>query len=321
MTTRRTGWIVGALAVALVLSMLAPGAVLVLAVPVAVVGSILTRRRPRGHGDRDVADRLLAAAATFTGEPTSSDGEQGDWAAALRAELATITVPRERRRFAVGAAVALLGGPHSHRSFVVAAGVAVAFGAGVLGVSRAGLGDDGLGSGDHAPSAGDAVRGLATCAPAPRGRCVLGLRQASWRQSRPWLRWRWPTGSRRRTGTTSPLMSASWTASTSPSTRPGQPSWARCIRSSFWSTSCSGRHGRSWAPGRGASTEGRHRLTPELVAEVRSVNRRAWASCGSSRSLHPQTVCTAPGTPPDGMDVGRRMLAFRSVVSALMSVV
>jgi hypothetical protein len=146
MTTRRTGWIVGALAVALVLSMLAPGAVLVLAVPVAVVGSILTRRRPRGHGDRDVADRLLAAAATFTGEPTSSDGEQGDWAAALRAELATITVPRERRRFAVGAAVALLGRPHSRRSFVVAAAVAVAFGAGVLGISRAGLGDDGLGS-------------------------------------------------------------------------------------------------------------------------------------------------------------------------------
>jgi hypothetical protein len=64
----------------------------------------------------------------------------------LRAELATITVPRERRRFAVGAAVALLGRPHSRRSFVVAAAVAVAFGAGVLGVSRTGLGDDGLGS-------------------------------------------------------------------------------------------------------------------------------------------------------------------------------
>ena len=146
MTRRRSGWIVGALAVALVLSMLAPGAVLVLAVPVAVVGSILTRRRPRGHEDRDVAERLLAAAATLTGERTSSDGEQVDWGAALRAELATITVPRERRRFAVGAAVALLGRPHSRRSFVVAAGVAVAFGAGVLGVSRAGLGDDGLGS-------------------------------------------------------------------------------------------------------------------------------------------------------------------------------
>jgi hypothetical protein len=146
MTGRRTGWIVGALAVALVLSMIAPGAVLVLAVPVAVVASILTRRRPTGHEDQDAAERLLAAAATLTGERTSSDAEQVDWGAALHAELATITVPRERRRFALGAAVALLGRPHSRRSFVLAAGVAVAFGAGLLGVSRAGLGDDGLGS-------------------------------------------------------------------------------------------------------------------------------------------------------------------------------
>jgi hypothetical protein len=146
MTTRRTGWIVGALAVTLVLSMIAPGAVIVLAVPVAIVASILTRRRPTEHEDRDVADRLLAAAATLTGERTSSDGEQVAWGAALRAELATITVPRERRRFAVGAAVALLGRPHSRRSGLLAAAVAVAFGAGLLGVSRAGLGDDGLGS-------------------------------------------------------------------------------------------------------------------------------------------------------------------------------
>lgn len=143
MTTRRTGWIVGAVAVALVLSMIAPGAVLVLAVPVAIIWSLLTRRRPTGHEDRDVAERLLAA---VTGERTSSDGEQVDWGAALRAELATITVPRERRRFAIGAAVALLGRPHSRRSFVIAAAVAVAFGAGLLGVSRVGLGDDGLGS-------------------------------------------------------------------------------------------------------------------------------------------------------------------------------
>jgi hypothetical protein len=146
MTTRRAGWIVGAVAVALVLSTIAPGVVIVLAVPVAVVGSILVRRRPTGHEERDVAGRLLAAAATLTGERTPSDGDQVDWGAALRAELATITVPRERRRFAVGAAVALLGRPQSRRSFLLAAAVAVAFGAGVLGVSRAGLGDDGLGS-------------------------------------------------------------------------------------------------------------------------------------------------------------------------------
>jgi hypothetical protein len=146
MTRRRTGWIVGAVAVALVLSMLAPGVIIVLAVPVAVVGSILARWRPRGHEDRDVAGRLLAAAATLTGERMPSDGDQVGWGAALRAELATITVPRERRRFAVGAAVALLGRPDSRRSFVLAAAVAAAFGAGLLGVSRAGLGDDGLGS-------------------------------------------------------------------------------------------------------------------------------------------------------------------------------
>ena len=131
------------MAVALVLSMIAPGAVLMPAVPVAIIWSLLTRRRPTGHEDRDVAERLLAA---VTGERTSSDGEQVDWGAALRAELATITVPRERRRFAIGAAVALLGRPHSRRSFVVAPAVAVAFGAGLLGVSRVGLGDDGLGS-------------------------------------------------------------------------------------------------------------------------------------------------------------------------------
>ncbi|HEU4397885.1 MAG TPA: hypothetical protein VFU54_08645 [Actinomycetota bacterium] len=146
MTTRRTGWIVGALAVALVLSMIAPGAVLVLAVPVAVVGSILTRRHPTGHEDRDVAERLVAAAAAVTGERTSPDDEQMDWDAALRAELASITVPRERRRFALGAAVALLGRPHRLRSLLLAAGVALAIGAGLLGVSRATLGDDGLGS-------------------------------------------------------------------------------------------------------------------------------------------------------------------------------
>jgi hypothetical protein len=149
MTTRRTAWIVGALAVALVLSMLAPsvgGVALLLAVPVAVVASILTRRSAEGHTERDVAERLVAAAATLTGERTSPDDAEVDWGTALRAELASITVPRERRQFALGAAVALLGKPHSRRSFVVAAGVAVAFGAGLLGVSRAGLGDDGLGS-------------------------------------------------------------------------------------------------------------------------------------------------------------------------------
>jgi len=149
MTTRLAAWIVGALAVALVLPMLASyvgGVALLLAVPVAVVASILTRRHAGGHAERDVAERLVSSAAAVTGERTSPDDAEVDWGAALRAELASITVPRERRRFALGAAVALLGRPLRLRSFLLAAGVAVAFGAGLLGVSRATLGDDGLGS-------------------------------------------------------------------------------------------------------------------------------------------------------------------------------
>lgn len=149
MTTRLAAWIVGALAVALVLPMLASyvgGVALLLAVPVAVVASILTRRHAERHAERDVAERLVSAAAAVTGERTSPDDAEVDWGSALRAELATITVPRERRRFALGAAVALLGRPHRLRSLLLAAAVAVAFGAGLLGVSRATLGDDGLGS-------------------------------------------------------------------------------------------------------------------------------------------------------------------------------
>jgi hypothetical protein len=146
MTRRRTGWILGAVAAALALSIIAPGVVIVLAIPVAVVGAVLIRRPPTGQGDRDVAERVLAAAVAFAGGRASNDGDPVDWGAALHAELAAITVPRERRRFARGAAVALLGRPQSGRSILLAAAVAVLVGAGVLAVSRAGLGDDGLGS-------------------------------------------------------------------------------------------------------------------------------------------------------------------------------
>jgi hypothetical protein len=151
MPTRPAAWIAGALAVAVVLSMVSPwpivgGVALLLAVPIAVTASILSRRPPTGHAERDVAGRLVSAAAAFAGERTAPDGPEAGWGAALRAELASITVPRERRRFALGATIALLGRPHRLRSFLLAAGVAVAFGTGLLGVSRAALGDDGLGS-------------------------------------------------------------------------------------------------------------------------------------------------------------------------------
>jgi len=93
-----------------------------------------------------VPARLVTAAATLTGERRSSGGDEVNWGAALSAELTTITVPRERRRFAAGAALALLGRPRWRVSLAVAAAVSVAFGAGLLGVSRAGLGGEGLAS-------------------------------------------------------------------------------------------------------------------------------------------------------------------------------
>jgi hypothetical protein len=143
MTTRPAAWIAGALAVAVVLSMLSPwpivgGVALLVAVPIAVAVSILGRRPPKDHAERDVAERLVSAVAASTGERPSPDGAEADWGAALRAELASITVPRERRRFALGAVVALLGRPHRLRSFLLAVMLSVVPGLGAGRLAPAG---------------------------------------------------------------------------------------------------------------------------------------------------------------------------------------
>jgi hypothetical protein len=149
MSARLAAWIVGALALAVVLSLVAPGlvflAVFTLAVPI-VVAKILVGRDAKGDQEQDAAQMLVSAAAALIGDRTSSNGVQVDWGAALRAELASITVPRERRRFALGAALAMLGTPHRLRSGILAAGMAVAFAAILLGFSRVTVGHDGLGS-------------------------------------------------------------------------------------------------------------------------------------------------------------------------------
>src|SRR4249920_2952976 len=102
MSARLAAWIVAALALIVVLQILVPGVVVValftLAVPIAVVAKLLALRR--AENDRDTAEALVSAAAALTGDRTPSNGAQVDWGAALRAELASITVPRERLRFA-----------------------------------------------------------------------------------------------------------------------------------------------------------------------------------------------------------------------------
>jgi hypothetical protein len=144
-SARLAGWIAVAVAVAVVLSLVVPQLVF-LTVPIVVVAKILVRRYGKGYQERDVAEMLVSWAAALPGGRTSSNGAQVDWGAAMRAELASISDPRERRRFALGAAVAMLGTPHRLRSGLLAAGTAVAFAVGLLGFSRATVGHDGLGS-------------------------------------------------------------------------------------------------------------------------------------------------------------------------------
>ena len=88
----------------------------------------------------DVARLLLEAAAKL------SQGSPHDWGTAMRAELASIADPTERRRFALGAAVALLGTPDRRRSGLLAVATAAAFAAVLLAFSRATVGEGGLGA-------------------------------------------------------------------------------------------------------------------------------------------------------------------------------
>lgn len=140
MSPRMVGWIAAALAVAVALELVVPSLVF-LAVPVTVVAKILVGR----YGKRDVAEMLVSWVAALPGERSRSDDGQPEWGA-VRAELASISVPRERRRFALGVTAAMFGTPRRRRSGVLAVSVAAAFAAGLLGFSRATVGTNGVGS-------------------------------------------------------------------------------------------------------------------------------------------------------------------------------
>ncbi len=137
-TPRWTVAVVCALVLAVALSLVAPALVgvlvLVLAVPLVLAGRFVAGRR--AHGETDPADLLLSAAAALAGDGASGGDGRRDATAALRDELAGIEAPRERRRFAGKAALALLGPAHRGRSVLVAAGTAVVSGAALLCFSR-----------------------------------------------------------------------------------------------------------------------------------------------------------------------------------------
>lgn len=145
MSARLAGWTVVGLALAVVVSIFVPWLVF-LAVPIAVAAKILVARYGKGCQERDLAEMLVAGAVALPSDRISSNGANLNWGAALRAELASISVRRERRQFALGATLAMLGTPHRLWSGLLAAGMAVAFAAGLLAFSRATVGQDGLGS-------------------------------------------------------------------------------------------------------------------------------------------------------------------------------
>ena len=151
-SARLAGWIVGALALAVVLSLVAPGVVILagfaLVVPIAIVAKVRAGRHaeaPRsGMRPRRSCRQRRLSSATAPPRPAPR------WTGVQRCVPSSrASQSLERRRFALGAirvALAMLGRPHRVRSGILAAGLAIAFAAGLLGFSRPTVGHDGLGS-------------------------------------------------------------------------------------------------------------------------------------------------------------------------------
>jgi hypothetical protein len=101
--------------------------------PLALAGAVLTHRIARVAHAGDLSERLLRLATA--GLPSSKD----DWGAAMRAELASIVDPGERRRFAIGCTKASFRMGRGRAPWVVALGIGVAFAVGTFLASRATL--------------------------------------------------------------------------------------------------------------------------------------------------------------------------------------
>lgn len=90
-----------------------------LGLPLALAGSVLAYRLAAAPSDRDLAERLLDLATTGRDE----------WERAMRAELASIEDPKERRRFALGCLVTTVRvEARSRWPIVIGTGVVLAIG-------------------------------------------------------------------------------------------------------------------------------------------------------------------------------------------------
>jgi hypothetical protein len=148
MTPKRAAWIAAAVASAPVVLFVWSAAnsspdheqieqfifgAIVLATPLAIAAAVIGHRfAAAAHGD-DAPDRFLRLATAGLSESC------GDWGAAMRAELASIDDPRDRRRFAIGCAIAALRTCTGRQPLFIAIGMGVLLAAATFAVSRASL--------------------------------------------------------------------------------------------------------------------------------------------------------------------------------------
>jgi hypothetical protein len=111
-------------------------ALAIFGVPLATATALVVDRLASDAGGRDTSERLLGLATA------GLRGPRHEWGVAMRAELASIAVPRERRRFATGCTVAALRAGTGWGPWLGAVGTGVVFTVGTYAASRASLAGD-----------------------------------------------------------------------------------------------------------------------------------------------------------------------------------
>jgi hypothetical protein len=105
----------------------------VLGTPLAIAGAVIVHRFVTAAQGRDLSERLLAVGTAGLREPRI------EWGVAMRAELASIDDPRERRRFAIGCTMTALRTGAGRGPWLIAVGTGLLFAICTFAASRATL--------------------------------------------------------------------------------------------------------------------------------------------------------------------------------------
>lgn len=146
MKPARAAWITGAVIFGLIALLVTAGigdsaeggnrigqmisAIAILGAPQAVAAAVVAGRVASVARGRDLAERLLELATT------GGHGMSDDWGRAMRAELAIIDSPRERRRFAIGCLLTPLRVGTGRGLWLIALGTGAALSLATFAISR-----------------------------------------------------------------------------------------------------------------------------------------------------------------------------------------